>query len=158
MASTKAEWYRGRAEDCCRNAIIAEDERRGFFMPDVRTFHFRFKRSAKAGVLEPFTRNPASLMKGPSFSQRDQVLITAANEVTGAGRQPRLPTLIQPAPSTGAGRACSDWRLMRERSSAADKRGVEPPLMAHQMLQFKQPVNSWRWRSISVSGCLHSKQ
>ena len=28
MSPTKAEWYRGRAEDCCRNAIIAEDERR----------------------------------------------------------------------------------------------------------------------------------
>jgi hypothetical protein len=28
MSPTKTEWYRGRAEDCCRNAIIAEDERR----------------------------------------------------------------------------------------------------------------------------------
>ena len=28
MASSSAEWYRGRAEDCCRNAIIAEDELR----------------------------------------------------------------------------------------------------------------------------------
>jgi hypothetical protein len=28
MSTTNAEWYRGRAEDCCRNAIIAEDERR----------------------------------------------------------------------------------------------------------------------------------
>ena len=52
----------------------------------------------------------------------------------------------------------SNLRLMMERSSAADKRGLEAPPMAHQMLQFMQPFNSWPWRSISVSGRLHSKQ
>jgi len=28
MSPSKAEYYRGRAEDCCRNAIIAEDVER----------------------------------------------------------------------------------------------------------------------------------
>jgi hypothetical protein len=28
MASSTAEYYRGRAKDCCRNAIIAEDVER----------------------------------------------------------------------------------------------------------------------------------
>jgi hypothetical protein len=28
MSPTEAEWYRGRAEDCYRNAVIVEDDRR----------------------------------------------------------------------------------------------------------------------------------
>jgi hypothetical protein len=30
--------------------------------------------------------------------------------------------------------------------------------MAHQMLQFLQPFNSWSWLTISESGCLHLRQ
>jgi hypothetical protein len=45
---------------------------RGFSFSELNhrgTFHFRFNRSAKAGVLEPFTRNPAAVGRKPGFHQ-----------------------------------------------------------------------------------------
>jgi hypothetical protein len=49
MSTTKAEWYRGRAEDCCRNAIIAEDERRRLHWLDAAARWIRLAR--EEGVL-----------------------------------------------------------------------------------------------------------
>jgi hypothetical protein len=49
MSTAKAEWYRGRAEDCCRNAIIAEDERRRLHWLEAASRWIRLAR--EEGVL-----------------------------------------------------------------------------------------------------------
>jgi hypothetical protein len=49
------------------------------------------------------------------------------------------PTWPADAALIRAERGLFQLALVRERSSAADKRGTEAPLMAHQMLQFMQP-------------------
>jgi hypothetical protein len=49
MSATKAEWYRGRAEDCCRNAIISEDDWRRLHWLEAASRWIRLAR--EEGVL-----------------------------------------------------------------------------------------------------------
>jgi hypothetical protein len=86
MSPTKAEWYRGRAEDCCRNAIIAEDELRRLHWLEAAA---RWIRLAREEGVPPLRQTSAVELRGrrcPKINANAKAGATATSRVNAKTR------------------------------------------------------------------------
>jgi hypothetical protein len=94
MSPSKAEYYRGRAEDCCRNAITAESIDRRLHWLEAAARWISFARDE--GVLPP--------RRGHSSGLQERAILIGV-ESLGVGPQTESPVgACQPSPEAGGAR------------------------------------------------------